>query len=113
MFALLFSPEESRTPDQIVQEELLPWLHMVHTQSPGAHVFLACSRAESPPSNQPDPSAWRQHIEGLANEVEGKVCLVQAVDDERASEDHERTVLLDYGESPMLLWSPFHAGHIL
>ena len=72
MFVVLFSPEESRTADQIVQE-LLPWLHMIHTQSPGAHVFLACSRAESPPIDQPDPSAWRQHVERLAKDVEQKV----------------------------------------
>ena len=71
--ALLFSPEASRTADQIVQEELLLWLHMAHTQSPGAHVFLACSRAESPPPHQPDSSAWRQHVEQLANDVEQKV----------------------------------------
>ncbi len=51
----------------------MPWLHMIHTQSPGAHVFLACSRAESPPSHLPDPSAWLQHVERLADEVKEKV----------------------------------------
>jgi hypothetical protein len=73
MFAVLFSPEENRTADQIVQEELQPWLHMVHTQSPGAQVFLVCSHAESPPLHQPDPSAWREHVERLAKDVEEKV----------------------------------------
>ncbi len=73
IFVLLFSPEDSRTADQIVLEELLPWLHMVHTQSPGAHIFLACSHAESPPSRLSDPSSWREHVERLANDVEQQV----------------------------------------
>ncbi len=73
IFVLLFSPEDSRTADQIVLEELLPWLHMVHTQSPGAHIFLACSRADSPPDHESDPSSWRQHVERLAKDVQEKV----------------------------------------
>ena len=69
---MLFSPADGRTAEEIVQD-LLPWLHMIHTQSPGAHVFLACSRAESPSTQQSDPSAWREHVEQLAKDVEQKV----------------------------------------
>jgi hypothetical protein len=75
MFVLLFSPDDSRTVDQIVLEDLQPWLHMIHTQSPGAHIFVACSRAESPQRHQPeeDPLTWRQRVKLLAKGVEQKV----------------------------------------
>ncbi len=72
MFALLFSPEESRTAEQIVLAELRPWLHLVHTQSPGARVFVGCCRLESPPPDCPDPDTWRQRVRDLAEDVQRK-----------------------------------------
>ncbi len=56
-------------------DELRQWLHLVYTQSPGARVFIACSRLESPTNDCPDPAVWRQRVKELAKDVEQKVLI--------------------------------------
>jgi hypothetical protein len=52
--------------------EAAPWLQSVHAQSPGAAVFLVCSRAESPPPGVA-PAAWRADVAAFARAVRAEV----------------------------------------
>jgi hypothetical protein len=62
---------------QVVQDALLPWLHLVHSVTPGAGIFLVCSHAKSPPTDGSDWDAdsWEKNVETMAMEVYEKVLL--------------------------------------
>lgn len=48
-----------------------PWLRMVHSITPGAHILVICSHLESPPQGGVLP--WSQHVQRLAGYVHSKV----------------------------------------
>ncbi len=63
---------------QVVKEALLPWLHLVHSVTPGAAVLLVCSHAESPPADVEDAKWWREYVLDMAQKIYKKVLLCRA-----------------------------------
>ena len=60
----------------VMKERILPWLHLVHSITPGASVILVCSHLESPPPGYGGSDAeWIAHVRRLAACVYDKVCL--------------------------------------
>ena len=75
VYLLVFSPWEGgavKSADLVFSGELRPWLHMVHSQSPGSRVLLVCTHAESPPPGA-DRGPWKETLARLCGDVKAKV----------------------------------------
>jgi uncharacterized protein YgbK (DUF1537 family) len=71
VFALLLSLTKDLDAAAAVKAAV-EWLQSVHAQSPGAAVFLVCSRAESPPDGIA-LDAWQADVSEFARAVLDKV----------------------------------------
>jgi hypothetical protein len=52
----------------------------VFAQSPGARIFVVCSRAASPPQ-EVSPEIWTERVQKLSAEVHGKVSQIHKLCD--------------------------------
>ena len=52
---------------------MLPWLQMMQSQSPGAHLMLVCTHAETPPPDLQGLSDWQGQVVTICDEVGTKV----------------------------------------
>ncbi len=60
--------------DIVVKNCIRPWLHLVHSITPGASIIIVCSHLESPPPGSGiEIIEWSQHVQRLAGYVYEKV----------------------------------------